>query len=81
MGGDRVRGGAVVWGRRLRGERGIPLVLGQVLEAMVCACLELLVAGSGQSLGEGERERWRFYFEHYWKMCVLLSSCLKETRG
>ena len=27
-------------------------------------------------------ERWReFHFVHYWRMCVLLSSCLKETRG
>ena len=51
MDGDRVGGGAVVWGRRLRGEGGIPLVLVQVLEAMVCACLDLLVTGSGQSLG------------------------------
>ena len=32
--------------------------------------------------GERVRERWReFHFEHYWKVSVLLSSCLKETRG
>ena len=46
----------MVWGRRLRGEGGIPLVLGQELEAMVCAFLDLLVTGSGRSLGR-ERER------------------------
>ena len=44
--------GEVVWARRrLRGEGGIPLVLGQVWEAMACACLDLLVTGSGRSLG------------------------------
>ena len=53
VGGDRVGGGAVVWGRGagvVGVERGILLVLGQVPDAMVCACLELLVTGSGWSL-------------------------------
>ena len=53
VGGDEVGGGTVVWGRGaavVGVEGGIPLVLGQVLEAMVCACLELLVTGIGWSL-------------------------------
>ena len=54
VGGDRVGGGAVVWvrGRGVVGVKGgIPTVLGRLLEAMVCACLDLLVTGSGRSLG------------------------------
>ena len=77
VGGDRVGGGAVGEGM----DGGIPIELGQVLEAMVCVCLDLLVTGSGWSLGrEGERDQV-LHFEHYWKTIVLLSSCHKETSG
>ena len=42
VGGDGVGGGAVVWGRGagvVGVKGGSPLVLGQVPEAMVCACM------------------------------------------
>ena len=55
MGGDRARRGADIWEREgERMEGGIPLAFDGVHEAMVLESVDLLVLGSGRSLG---RER------------------------
>ena len=53
VGGDRVGGGAVVWGRGavdVGWEGGFSLVLGGALKVTVCVCLDLLVTGVCSSL-------------------------------
>ena len=59
VGGDRVGGGVVVHGRGTMAAVGeIPLVFGEILEALVSACEDLLETGSGERLygREGERD-------------------------
>lgn len=58
-GGDWAGGGAV--GAEVEGR--IPLVLGVVLEAMIHACLDLLVTGSGWRLERNESDGELYHFE------------------
>ena len=59
VGGDLAGGGAV--GAEVEGR--IPLVLGVVLQAMVHACLELLVTGSGWRPERNESNGELYHFK------------------
>ena len=61
VGGDRARRGADI--REREGEwmeGGIPLVLDGVLEAMVLESVDLLVLGSGRSLGREKKRAFHY---------------------
>ena len=64
-----------------RGRGSITAELGGVLEAMLCACLDLLLTSSGCRWGEKERVPRSLFFCHTLPTRVKSSTLIKQTHA